>query len=110
MFDGKLLVHLWLISILLIGQANCSAFAQTRKVKFGETFTLKLDETVETEDGKFKVQLKGVGRTISGSGEVEYAELRVWFNKLGQLITISERKNASKIVGNYIVKLVNAES
>lgn len=55
----------WIILMLLIGNASCSAFAQTREVRFDETFTLRPDETVKTKDGKLKVRLKGVGRTIS---------------------------------------------
>ena len=59
---------------------------------------------------KRKIQLKGIGRTISESGETEYAELKVWLNKSERTITISERGNASKNVGRYIIKLINAES
>lgn len=85
-------------------------FAQNKKVKLGETFILNPDETAETEDGKLKVRLKGVGRTISESGETEYAEFQVWLNKQEQNITISERGNSRKTVGNFVIELINAES
>lgn len=110
MCNRNFLVYLSLLLILLTGHLNCALFAQAGKVKFGETFTLKPDEAAETEDGKLKVELKGVGRTISESGETEYVELKVWFNKSEQTIIISERGKASENVGDYIIKLVNAES
>lgn len=91
MINRFFLIYLCLILILLIGQANCAAFTQTKKVKFGKAFTLKTNEAVETEDGKLKVRSKGAGRTISESGEVEYVELQVWLNKSEQTIKISER-------------------
>ena len=110
MICKKFSVQWWLVLLLLIGQANCLVFAQTRKVKFEETFTLRRDETAETEDAKLKVRLSGIGREISESGEVEYVKLQVRLNKSERLITISERKNRTAIVGNFIIKLVNAES
>jgi len=110
MINRIFLIYLCLILILLLGQANCAAFAQTKKVKFGETFTLKTNEAVETEDGKLKVQSKGAGRTISESGEFEYVELQVWFNKSEQRIEISERGAGTKTVGDYVIELVDAES
>lgn len=81
MISKNYLISLWFILTLLAGQANCALIAQNRKVKFNEIFTLQPDEIVETEDGKLKVRLKTVGRTISESGEVEYVELQVqWSN------------------------------
>lgn len=110
MISKKISVHRWLVLLLLFGQANCFVFAQTRKVKLGETFTLQTGETAETEGAKLKVRLSGVGREISESGEVEYVELQVRLNKSERLIVISERKNRAAVVGNFIIKLVNAES
>ena len=103
-------VQWWLVLLLLIGQANCLVFAQTRKVKFEETFTLRRDETAETENAKLKIRLSGIGREISESGEVEYVELQVRLSKSERLITIRERKNRTAVIGNFIIKLVNAES
>jgi len=110
MFYGNFWIHLSLISVLFAGQMNCLAFSQNKKIKLGESFVLQTGETAETENGKLKISLKGVGRTISESGEVEYAELQIRLNKTEQTITISERGDAKKIVGDYVIKLVNAES
>lgn len=108
---GKIFSILWrLVLSLLVAQANYPVFAQTRQVKFDETFTLRPGETVETLNAKLKVRLSGVGRAISESGEVEYAELQVRFNKSERLITISERKKRTATVGNFVIELVNAES
>lgn len=104
------LISLWLVLTLFAAHTNCLPFEQNRKIKLNETFTMKSGETVETGDGKLKVRLKGVGRTISESGEVEYIELQVWSSKSEQSITISERTNGTKTVGNFVIKLVNAES
>ncbi len=104
------LIHLWLILTLIVGQANCFMLAQNRKVKFGETFTLQLDEMVETEDAKLKIRLKDVGREISASDEVEYVELQVRLNKSEQLIVIRERTEGTKTVGDFVIELINAES
>ena len=82
MTGNNILIHLWLIWSLLGGQANCAVFSQNDgKVKFNEAFTLRPDERVRSDDGKLRVRLKGVGRTISEGGEVEYVELQVWHNK-----------------------------
>ncbi len=104
------LIHLWLALTLLVGQADCFMSAQNRKVKLDETFTLQPDELIETEDAKLKIRLKGVGRTISESGESEYVELQVRLNKSERLIVISERSNGTETIGDYVIKLVNAES
>ena len=105
-------VFLITISIILsafFGQA-CSVFTQNRQVKFNEAFNLKPKETVKTEDKKLEITLKGVGRTISESGEAEYAELQIKVNNKTQELTINERENSTATVGNYIIKLINAES
>ena len=86
-------------------------FSQNKKVKFSEIFTLKPDETAETEDEKLKVKLKSVGRTISESGETEYAELEIRLNNSERKLQISERRKKNSVkAGNYIIKLINAES
>lgn len=103
-------VRWWLFLLLLISQLNCFSLAQTRKVKFDETFILRADETAETEDAELKIRLSGVGREISEGGEVEYVELTVRLNKSERQLTLNERKNRSSVVGNFIIELINAES
>ena len=103
-------VRWWLVLALFISQMYCSIFGQTGKVKFDEAFTLRSGETVETEDAKLSIRLKGVGRTISESGEVEYVELQVTLNKSERRINISESKNQTAVIGNFIIKLINADS
>lgn len=98
------------ISGYLISNTDGYVSAQTRKVKLNETFILQTNETVQTEDGKLTIRLKGVGRTISESGETEYAEFQVWLNKKEQNITISESGDSKKTVGNFVIELVNADS
>lgn len=106
----NILINLWLVITLFAGQINCAMFMQSKMVKFDEAFVLQPKETAETEDGKLKVTLKGVGRTISESGETEYAELKILLNKQEQNITISERGNSKKAVGRFTIELLNAES
>lgn len=110
MINKFLLIHFGLILLCLAGQGNCFISAQNRKIKFRETFALQPDETAETEDAKLRVRLKGVGRTISEGGEVEYVELLVNWNKSERLIVISERTKGTAVVGNYLIKLIDAES
>ena len=102
-------IRWWFALSLLVAQANYSVFAQTKRVKLGETFTLHSGETAEAEVGKLTIRAS-VGRTISESGEVVFVKLRVRLNKSERLITISERKNRTATVGNFIIKLVAAES
>ena len=103
-------IVLCLVLTLFAGQAVCLPFEQTGKIELNKIFTLQSGETVETKDGKLRVKLKSVGRTISESGETEYIELTVWVGKSERIITLDERGGASKIVGNYFIKLINAES
>lgn len=102
-------IRWWLVLSLLVSQANYPVFAQTKRVKLGETFTLRSGETAETEDAKLTIRAS-VGRTISESGEVVFVKLQVRLNKSKRLITISERKNRTATVGNFIIKLVAADS
>jgi hypothetical protein len=105
------LFSLWLISFLLIGSANCMSFLRDKKVRFGETFTLKRNETAMSKDGKLKVKLNGVGRTISESGEFVYVQLQVNLNTTKRKITFSKTgKKGAVTVGDYIIQLVSAES
>lgn len=103
-------IHRWLVLLLIIGQANYLVHAQTGKIKLNEIFTLQRDESAETEDAKLRISLLSVGRTISESGEVEYVKLQVRLNKSERLITISEGGNRTAIAGNFVIKLINAES
>lgn len=86
------------------------ASSQIRKVNLNENFRIQPGETVQAENGKLKIRLKGVGRTISESGETEYVELQIQLNKSEQIVVISERGNPAKAVGSYVIKLINAES
>lgn len=110
MFCRNLLIYLSLISVCLVGQINSFAFIQNKKIKFDESFILQTGETAETENTKLKINLKSVGRTISQSGEVEYVELKIRLNNSEQFLQISEKGNRKKVIGNYVIKLINAES
>ena len=106
-----LLVPLALLLVgLLFGQTNCSTVVRIRKIKLNETFTLQPGETVETEDSRLKVRLKEVGRSISESGEVEYVELQIRFEKSEQSLIIREGDSAAAIVGDFLFELINADS
>lgn len=106
----KAFFGLSLVLLVFAGQLNCSVFEQSKRVKSGEDFTLYPDETALTEDKKLKISLKGVGRKISESGETEYAEFTTVFNGSKQTFIINERGAMEKIIGGYIIKLINAES
>lgn len=110
MFYRNLLIYLSLISVLLAGQMNSLAFIQNKKIKLDEVFILQPGETAEIENTKLKITLKSVGRTISESGEAEYAELKIWLNKSEQTLHISEKGNRKKVIGDYVIELINAES
>ena len=104
------MIYLSLISVCLAGQIASFAFIQNRIIKLDEPFILQTGETAEVENTKLKINLKGVGRTISESGEVEYAELKIRLNKSEQTLQISEKGNRKKVIGGYVIKLINAES
>lgn len=110
MIRNKFSVYRWFVFLLLVLQANYFVLAQSRRIKLDEIFVLQSGESAETGDAKLKIRLSTVGREISESGEVEYIELQVRFNKSERLLTISERKNRTAIVGNFTIRLVNAES
>lgn len=90
--------------------ANCWLLPQGVKVKFDRTFTLEPTDSVRTEDRKLKLELKEVGREISESGEVVYVELKVQTDNAEKLIKLRFGKDAAHTVGNYIIKLISAES
>lgn len=110
MFCRNLLIYLSLISVCLAGQISSLAFVQNKKIKLAEPFILQTGETAETENTKLKITLISVGRTISESGEVEYVELKIRLNNSEQTLQISEKGNRKKVVGDYVIKLINAES
>ena len=95
---------------LLFGQANCSTFAQTGKIKLNETFTMQPEETVETEDARLKVRLIEIGREIAESGEVEYVKLQVRFEKSEQSLTMREGNPNAQAVGDFLIELIDADS
>lgn len=110
MFCRTFLIYLSIISVFLAGQINFLAFVQNKKINLGESFVLQTGETAEIENTKLKITLKSVGRTISEGGEVEYVELKIRLNKSEQTLQISEKGNGKKVIGNYVIKLINAES
>ncbi len=108
--QSKLRIILLILLGAFFAQASCSAFAQNRKIKLNETFTLQPGEAAETEDARLKVQLKEVGREISESGEVEYVKLQIRFEKSEQSLVIREENSAAKVVGDFLIELIDAES
>lgn len=103
-------IYRWLVLLLLlVSQANYSVFAQNRKVKLGEIFTLYSGESAETEDAKLKILSASVGRTISEDGEAVFVKVRANLNKSERLLTFG-RGEQTAVVGNFIIHIIDAES